>query len=558
MSDSIRDFVRLGASFFALPFAAVGGFLHRRLTGDVAILQLRVTAKPSLIERRELIHRLGRAQADEQVAAVVFMFDTGLGGWAANQDLRSAIRSLSVSGTRTYAFLESASNATMYLASACDRVVLVPTGEVALLGAGTELTFFGTLLNRLGVQPDFEAAGEYKSFGEPFTRAYASPANREATQALIEDLHAQLADGVADGRGLERSEVDALIERAPLSASDALEAHLVDDLLYADELLSWLKGVHGQRCNLQPFGSWARRDAALDRMEGLSRGGRRVAVLHLQGPVVLSEEVRGDSLRARTVVPILRGLQESDDVAAVVLHISSPGGSALASDLIWREVDKLGRDKPVVAVFEDVAASGGYYLAAPAAEIVARPGTLTGSIGVFGGKLVVGDGLRTLGVSTQPVLASESATMYSPTRRFTDSQRERFRASLQRVYDGFVERVAAGRGKGVGEIEPHCRGRVWTGRAALDNGLVDRFGTLDVGIERARALASLGSSARVVHLDGRPRRPLLQRLIGDLVRPTIALGHLERLGFAISAPIQAVLLHPAEPLAMLPHEIEFR
>jgi protease-4 len=237
-------------------------------------------------------------------------------------------------------------------------------------------------------------------------------------------------------------------------------------------------------------------------------------------------------------------------VRAVVLHVNSPGGSALASDLLWREVVKLAAEKPVIAAFEDVSASGGYYLAAPAAEIIARPSTLTGSIGVFGGKLVVGEGLRKLGVFNQPITAGPNAVLFSPARPFTPDQRKRFKASLQRFYDGFVERVATGRKKEPAEIEQHCRGRVWTGEAALQRGLVDRAGDLPVAVERARALAGL-TDYRVLTWSSR-RHGLAARALGGVLRRVRPIGAEMLLDQLPTSTAALVLKSQGEPLALLP------
>lgn len=553
MANAARDLARLGASVLAAPLRVVGTTLHGRITGEQAVLELSVGGRPpSLIGRQRFLSRLRRAGEDERVAAVLLRLEGGLGGWAGTFDLRDVLRELSASGTRVYGLLESASNASLLLASACDRVFLVPSGEIAAVGVGGELTFFGGLLDRLGIQPDFEAAGAYKSFGEPFTRSFASAANREATQALIEDLHAQLVDAVADGRGIERAAVQAALNEAPLGADEALEAGLVDQLLYEDQVHAWIEDKYGEDVRRQSFAGWAKRDRFIERLEKAGSGGATIAVVHLQGPVVQGEG-RGSNISARVVVPLIRALREDDEVASVVLHVSSPGGSALASDLIWREVDRLAEDKPVIASFEDVAASGGYYLAAPAREIVARTATLTGSIGVFGGKLVLGGALRQVGVTTESIASTQSATLFSASQPFTDAQRTRFRASLQRVYDGFVERVARGRGVAPDVVEPHCRGRVWTGRHAVERGLVDRFGTLAVGIERARTHASLGRGVRVVHVDARPQQPLWSRLISRAMPSGVraAMGILDRsLGLRILAD------HQGEALALCPYELD--
>ena len=345
------------------------------------------------------------------------------------------------------------------------------------------MVFFGAALQRLGVEPDFEAAGEFKSFGEPYLRAFPSRPNQIATQALLDSMHEQLVEGVSKGRELDVSAVQGVMERGPMGAEEAQAAGLVDELLYEDQFEKWVEEQHGDDARLVQFSRWAFFQRGRKWLANMGLVKKVVAVLHLEGPIVMEPGNSVQYIHGRKVASMVRRLREMDQISALVLNVNSPGGSAVASDLMWREIEQMGQSKPVVAVFDDVAASGGYYLSAPAAEIIARHGTLTGSIGVFGGKLVIGGLFRKVGVHAHSVQSGSQANYYSPHRRFTDQQRVRFRASLQRFYDGFVHRVASGRRRPLDEIEVHCRGRVWTGSDALERGLVDRLGNLDTGFE---------------------------------------------------------------------------
>ncbi|MEZ4321356.1 MAG: signal peptide peptidase SppA [Myxococcota bacterium] len=560
----IADTLRLAALGLALPVGAAWGAWHRMRTSTHAIVDVRVRALEDAHSRELWLTSLRRLAGDAAVEAVVFHIEAAPGGWAACQDLRAVIARLRDAGKATYAFVEAPGNAAVWLATACDRVFCVPTGELSLVGVGVEMTFFGAALEQIGVRPDFEAAGAYKSFGEPFTRSFASPHNLEAMEALVHDLHGQLVADIAADRRLEPEAVQALLDRAPLAAEEAVVDGLVDQLLYDDQLGSWLEEHHGERSKRVDFKDWRFRDRIQARIDQWGHGEGTIAVLHLDGGIVMDDESARTLIRARTVVPILEELRKDDSVKAVVLHVNSGGGSALASDLMWREVEQLRRRKPVVASFEDVAASGGYYLAAPAAEIFARPATLTGSIGVFGGKLVVGEALRKVGVSTQPVLAAPNAALFTATRRFTDAQRDRFRTMLQRFYDGFVHRVASGRRLPEEVVEPHCRGRVWTGRAAEGHGLVDRVGTLADAVERARVLAGLKRDHRRRDVSGQPARSLLQELVRDQLKGAVpqlaqlrfANALAERaLGTGVVEQLELLADHEGQVMAMLPFAI---
>jgi protease-4 len=545
-----------------MPLHALGQLAHGMATGSAAVVEVVVDAKPGVLARARWLERLRGLAGDPNIAAVLLELREPPGNWAAVHDLRAVIRYIRESGKPVYAYVEVPTNATFWLASACERIFVPPTSEVGLVGLGIEVTFFGALLERLGLETDFEAAGAYKSAAEPFSRSYASPANYEALSSLVDDLQDLLVGDIADARGLSTEAVREAMASAPLAASAAVERELVDQLAYDDEVRTWVIEAH-ENASFVPFSSWSRRSAVLAHLAGLGQSDGTVAILHLEGNIVEDDQSGGAAIRSRSVVPLIRQLREDDSIAAVVLHVNSPGGSALASDLIWREVDQLREVKPVVACYEDVSASGGVYLSAPATEIVVRPGTLTGSIGVVGGKLVVADGLRKLGVHSQRIDGAPNATVFSSTRRFTPEQRVRFRASLSRFYDAFVQRVADGRNRDPAEIEPHCQGRVWTGRAAKERGLVDRLGDLEVAIERASALSGLeGRRVARRHLSGTPQDPIqtfirqsVRRALPGAARVNALLG---RGAGELGAVAQLWVSETGRPLAWLPWTFRLR
>lgn len=551
---------RFVASAAAVPVGMSLGAIHRAVSGPAAIIDVRIRRAEDVMQRQGWVHRIRRMGYDANVAAVLLRLEAPPGGYAACQDLRAAIATVRRTGKPVYAFVEAPGNATMWIAAACDKIFCLPTGEVGLVGLGVEMTFFGAALERIGLVPDFEAAGEYKSFGEPWTRSFPSAANQEAMSELIGDLHRRILGDIAEDRGLALDDLKASLVRAPMSAQDAKELGLVDHLKYADQLEKWIEDQHGSRSKLVKYAGWAARDRSIERVEHWGDGEALVAVLHCEGTIVLEHPGGGTRIAARKVVPILRKLREDDRIAAVVLHVNSPGGHAVAADMMWREVDAMRAVKPVVACYEDVSASGGVYLSAPATEIIARPATLTGSIGVFGGKPVAGEGMRRIGVHTHEVSEGPNATMFSVSRRFTDTQRERFREMIQRMYDGFVERVAAGRASPVEEIEPHCRGRVWTGRQARERGLIDRYGDLYDAVERARNLAGLHHGGFIrVDLSADPKT-FQQRLVERYMKDALpSAARIASRYLPVNLPLaQVALEYPAEALAMLPWDVQLR
>lgn len=538
-----------------LPARALRRLRHRGARRRIVVLDLEERL-PSL-ELAALIAEIRALGADGVCRGVVVRMAGAPMGWADAGALADALREAREAGLLVVAYLEGATNADLLVASAADRVWLAPASEVQLLGVGADLPFFGEALRRLGVEVDLVAAGAFKSFGEPFGRAFPSPENREATAALVEDLQAQLLAAVAEGRRLSPEAVRGLMARAPLSAEDAVAAGLADGLRYEDQVEREVAELLGGAPRWTSAGSlrfWRRRQL------GLERAGRRlpeVVVVHLEGGVTQrSPGSRARTIEADRVVPTLDELGALEHVRAVVLAINSPGGGAQPSDGIARAVERLARRKPVVAALGDVAASGGYYIAAPAAEIVALPGTITGSIGVVGGKLVLGPAVARHGVFHERIAAGPNSGVYGPWEPFSPDQRERFQASLGRAYHRFLSVVAAGRRRSLDSVEPVAQGRVWTGQQALALGLVDHLGDVGLAVRRAAALASV-TRVRVGHLDfPPPRLPLLGWLLHrQLGAAPKGLRLLE--GLLAGARLPAILAEtPGQPLALLPWRVD--
>ena len=485
-----------------------------------AVLARRRTALEAVLEG------LRRAGRDPRVRALVVK----LGGPrsvlspARAQELRAAVSGFRGEGKLTVAWAETfgelgQGTVPYYLATAFDEVWLQPSGGVGITGVAAELPFLRGALDKAGVTVEVSRRHEYKNAADMFTEQGFSAAHREATERLVESLMEQLVGGIAADRGLEVAGVRALFDRAPLFATEALEAGLVDRLGYRDEVYDAVRDRVGTDALLQYVGRYSRSGGS--RLAEASRrlaGGNReaLALVHVTGSIHLGRSRRQplgrQSAGSDTVAAALRSAAKAPEVKAVVLRVASPGGSYVASDAIWRQV-ALTRQAgtPVVVSMGDVAASGGYFVAMGADVIVAEPATITGSIGVLSGKPVIADLLDRLGVAHDRVAGARHGLMSSPFERFTDDEWERLDAWLDRIYDDFVAKVAEGRGLAADGVHDVARGRVWSGADAQERGLVDELGGLATAVEVAKERAGLPPSAEpdlLVH----PRRPLVARL----------------------------------------------
>jgi protease-4 len=463
---------------------------------------------------RPTLRALHEAAEDRQVIGLIAKVG-GMWPWATMQEVRRGVQAFAASGKPTLAWAESFGEvgfrdmAAYVLATAFGELWLQPGGGVGLLGVGIETPFVRGTLDRLGIEPQFEQRHEYKNAADVLLRKEFTAAHREALERLAESVFSDAVETIADARGLTHDQVRELIDTGPRTASEAQAAGLVDRLGYRDQAYEAMRDRTGSEAELLFADRWrSRRKIAPPPHR---RG--HVALVEVRGGITSGRTRRspmGRQAGSDTVSAQLRAARDNDRARAVLLRVESPGGSALASEVIWREVWRLRESgKPVVVSMGDVAASGGYYIASPAEVIVALPATLTGSIGVAGGKLVVDGLLERVGVSTGSVQRGARALMYSPRRGFSEDERARFAATIDVIYNDFVGKVAAGRKRPVAEIEAVARGRVWTGRDALEAGLVDELGALRDAVRIARERADLPEDAPVL---GAIRIPPLARL----------------------------------------------
>lgn len=443
----------------------------------------------------EVLAGLREAARDDRVVAVLLLGSDGVSSTHA-EELGAGLDAVRAAGTATYAFAESygevGDGTVSYgLASRCGEVWVQPSGQVGITGLSATMMVVGGALEKLGVEPQFGQRREYKSAGELFSASSVSEPNREMTQRLARSATDEVLAVVADRRGIEPADLQAVVDAAPLRADDALEAGLVDRLGYRDELYDAIRAAHGdvELVYVHRYAKRADRRSPVDAVR--RRGAPRVAVVPVHGGIHSGRSrtpspFGGPSAGSDTVVAALRGARESDRVHAVVLHVDSPGGSAVASDAIRREVLRTRESgTPVIASMGGVAASGGYFVAMGAERIYALPTTITGSIGVVVGKLVMQGLAARLGIVREVVGTGQNSAMFAPETRFSEDQLARVEGWLDDVYDDFTRKAAADRSMPHEELEALARGRVWTGADALGHGLVDELGGRDVAIQRA-------------------------------------------------------------------------
>jgi protease-4 len=513
---------------------------------------------------RALIESLRKAQRDDRVAGVVLLPSSfELPFWGKVQELREALLEFRQSGKPVIAFLEYGGDREYYLASAADRVFLLPTSPLDLTGVASYEVFLRGAFEKVGAYPDFVHVGAYKTAVNQFTERGFTPEHKEMTESLTRDLYDQIVEHLAESRAKSVDEVRRLFDEGPFTPAAAEAAGLVDELAYFDQLDDRLAELDLVEADLPHVEESDYRGVTAASL-GL-RPQSRIAVLYAAGVIASGESsydtVNGAVVGSDTIVEQLRLIREDDTIKAVVLRVDSPGGSSVASDVIWRELMVTREDepsRPIVASMSDLAASGGYYIAMPADVIVAQPATLTGSIGIFGGKIAIGETLTKLGVATETVPAGRNATIDSPFEPFTPAQREKLQGYMQTFYEGFVAKVASARRRTPAQIDAVAQGRVWTGRQARDRGLVDMLGGLDTAVAVAKDRAGIPADEEVELVSYPAPRTFYEALVeefggsgGGINIWSVLTGRPEAKALAaITAPVR--VFRRGEPLALMP------
>ncbi|MER3427673.1 MAG: signal peptide peptidase SppA [Pyrinomonas sp.] len=468
----------------------------------------------------DLLWQLKKAKADRRIGAVLLEVENLDIGWAKADEIRDAIADFRQSGKPIYAYLTYGANAEYYVASACERVYVAPVGDLFINGLAANVIFLRGALDKLGIYPDFYQIGKYKNAPDQLTRREMSEAQREVINSLLDNQLARYINNVAAARKLAPETVRELIDQAPLQAKRAEDAGLIDGVAYRDAVELELK----RRLGYKPTEKLRTIKAAqYNRVAPESLGlneGEKIAVIYASGPIgpgrSNSSPFGPQSVGSETMVREINEARDDQSVRAIVVRIDSPGGTVYDSDLIWHALEGAKEKKPVVISMSDVAASGGYYIAAGANAIVAQPSTITGSIGVFAGKPVFKGLYDWTGVNSEWILRGRYAGLFRETEPFTPDERAKFEEIVRHYYyDEFVPKVAQGRRRDPEYIDSVGQGRVWDGAQARERGLVDEFGGLDRAIEIAKKLANIPADKGVKRVVKPAPRSVFEQLFGN-------------------------------------------
>ena len=456
---------------------------------------------------------LRNAAADSRIKALV-LEPRGLSvGWAKLEEIRDDILTFKKSGKPVYAYLRSAGTHEYYLASAADRVFMSPEDELDVKGLRAELFFAKNTLDKLGVSLEFQHVGKYKDAPDMFTKTSSSPETREVINLLLDQLYGDFVYTVAQGRKKQPAEVRALIDTGPFVGKEALNGGLVDALAYEDEMYGQLQ----DRVKLGNLNKVAEHDYVRAPSANLGlEGPTRIALLVGEGDITrgaTNDRGDGDGITAAGMVKLLRQVRDDSTIKGVILRIDSPGGDGIASDDILHEAKLLSQKKPTVISMSDLAASGGYFIAMTGDPVIAYPNTETGSIGVFFGKINLRALYDKIGLNKEIFTRGHFADIDSDYKPLDDTQRAKLQTELEVFYSGFVQRVADGRKRKYGQIEPLAQGRVWTGAQAKVIGLVDELGGLDRAVEMVKQRAKIAASEKITLVAYPPRRNVLEMLL---------------------------------------------
>jgi len=474
---------------------------------DIAIPFLQQNPPLTVLDTWKLLHR---ATGDTRVKALI-LEPRGLdAGWSKLEELRSEILAFKASGKPVYAFLRNAGTREYYLATAADKIYMAPEDELDVKGLRAELLFLKGTLDKLGVSMEFEHVGKYKDAPDTFTKTSPSPETLEVTNQILDQYYGNLVQVMADGRKLPAGAVRGVIDQGPFIGQSALDSGLVDGLIFEDEMLAQLNTQ--LKADLKKIGARSYSKAA-----GADPTGRpRIGYVTGDGEITRGdpgEDASDNGITAFGMVKQLRAVANDSSIKGVIVRVDSPGGDGIASDDILHEMKVLSKKKPVLISMSDLAASGGYFIAMTGDPVLAYSNTLTGSIGVFFGKVDLRGLYDKIGLKKELLTRGRFAAIDSEYKPLTPEEREKVQKEIQVFYKGFVQRVAEGRKRPYDQMEALAQGRVWLGAQAKMNGLVDEIGGLDRAVEMIKQRTNIAASEQVTLVTYPPRRTLLEVLL---------------------------------------------
>lgn len=450
---------------------------------------------------------LQQAATDSRIKALVLEPRDLSAGWAKLEELRADVVAFKKSGKPVYAYLKGGGTHEYYLATAADSIYMSPEDELDVKGLRAELMFLKGTLDKLGVSMEFEHVGKYKDYPDQFTATGPSRETLEYVNQILDQYYGDLIDVMAQGRKKTPDAIRALIDQGPFVGQEALKDGLVDALLFEDEMYD--KAGNPNKISGHSY----------DKATAGAERGRRIALVTEEGDITRGEEstegISEDGIASGEAIRTMREVEQDPSIQGVILRIDSPGGDGIASDDILHEARRLSQKKPMVISMSDDAASGGYFIAMTGDPVVAYPNTLTGSIGVFYGKVDLSELYKKIGFKKELLSRGKYADIDSEAQPLTPDERAKLRSEIEGFYRGFVQRVADGRKRSYDQIEPLAQGRVWLGSQAKQNGLIDDIGGLDRAVALVKQRAKIGASEKVMLVQYPPRRTLYDLLFGS-------------------------------------------
>ena len=541
MSKTAKVLLIIGGVAFAVILVAIIGFallaesLGKPDVPENSVLVLKVSgdlpdyapenamARAFGIEQKQsftsLLTQLRKAKVDSRVGAILLDVDFPGIGWGKADELRDAIKDFRASGKPAYAYMEIGTNREYYIATAAEKIFLPPSGDIYINGFAAQAMFYRGSLDKLGIEPQFLKIGKYKNAPDQYTEKQMSEGQKEVINAVLDDYYNRVINTIAETRKKSPEDVKAIIDNAPYNALQAKQQGLIDEAFYREQVYEELKNRLGYKADdkLRTIDAADYREVPSDSLN--LNNGERVAVIYASGGINVgkssSSPFGGEMVGSDTIVEAVNKAAADSSIKAIVLRVDSPGGSALASDLMWFALENAKAKKPVVVSMGDVAASGGYYIACNANKIVAEPSTVTGSIGVFLGKPVMSGFYDWVGISTEYVTRGKNAGIFREDRKWEGDELAKMEEMRNSIYfNNFVPKVAKGRGKSEEEVNSVGQGRVWTGAQAKQNGLIDEFGGLEKAIEIAKGLANLPAEKDVRRVNFPEPRPFFETIFG--------------------------------------------